>query len=173
MFHHCRPIYNASPQSNQSGSFVPSTVRNSHNVSGELKMPNDYFCGLEKKLVTLWKVLSSSRAWDPELYFTLQVKWSLKSNDCTWAKVLFACSLQPKRSFSEGPIVMVNQKSEALNLTKNPLSNKRLQGKLCGEKITLIAVPQLPVPLQTKRRWRGRKDGGAECWLFLFFVLSC
>ena len=57
-------------------------------------MHTDSFYGLGRRLVSHWKVLSSPRAWEPELYFTLQVKWSLKSKWQYSGQGAFACSLQ-------------------------------------------------------------------------------
>lgn len=48
-------------QSNQSDSFVLLVVKNSHYVSRELKMLNNYLYGLGRKLVSHWKVLSLFR----------------------------------------------------------------------------------------------------------------
>lgn len=39
---------------------------------------NHFHC-LRRSLVSHWKVASSTRVWEPELWLTLQVKWSLKS----------------------------------------------------------------------------------------------
>lgn len=57
-------------------------------------MHNDYFSGLRRGLVSCWKVLGSRWVWEPELYFTLQEKWSLKLKWQFLGHGAFACSLQ-------------------------------------------------------------------------------
>lgn len=74
MFHHCQKQMKAF-QCNQSDSFVPSVVRNSHSVSRELKViMTIYFYGVGRKWVSYWNVASSPRAWEPKLCFILQMK---------------------------------------------------------------------------------------------------
>lgn len=61
-----------------------------------LRIYNNYVFGFGKRLVSRWKVLSSPRAWEPQLYFTLQVKQSLKSKWQYSGQGAFACSLKKK-----------------------------------------------------------------------------
>ena len=51
-------------------------------------------------------------------------------------------------SFGRGPVLMVYQKPEALNLTNDILHNEHLQVKLYGQKSRLHKTQQLPVPLR-------------------------
>lgn len=75
-------------------------------------------------------------------------------------------------SDSEGPVLIVYQKTDALNLGNDTIHNAQMKVKLFQQKGILHDKQQLPMALRLMKRWWAGGEDCGEKWVYFVIVIS-